>query len=289
MSAPIKWNDEWIIKNHSKYGTYRELAQAYEAECGERVNSDSLNAHVKLKLGINKSRNICWHDEWIISNYLEFASYAEMAEEHNRLFGTTADWRTLKNHARCKLNLRKPRMDYKPYTGEQIDWLKTNYPKLGVKKTAVAFNKRFGCDKTESAIKNFGFLYGVQVDEAVSAFNKTDPTHGTPKSAKPIGSIRKEGQRTLIKTDEGWEQIGRAVVKASGTTIPKGYSVIHLDGDTAHYDISNLMVVPTRYCGLLMAHGLRSENAQITRAGVAWCDLHDGLIKAGVKIGKGDL
>lgn len=282
MGAPIKWHDDWILENHTKHRTYKALAEAYEAEFGERVNPDSLNEHARLYLGIGKSRKTGWNDEWIKMNYLNYASYAVMAEAHNELFGTNGNGKSLKHYAKYKLGLSKPH-PVERYTEEQIAWLMENYPRMGCRKVAEAFNERFGCNKTVSAMKNFGVVHGIQVEHEVASINKVE------QHISPVGAIRREGNRTVIKTEEGWEQVGRAVVKAAGLEIPKGYNVIHLDGDTSHYDISNLAVVPVKYCGLLMAHGLRSEDARITKAGVAWCELYESLIKAGVKIRKGGL
>ena len=223
-------------------------------------------------------KHIEWNDKWIVENYLRYPSYKAMAEDHNRLFGTTAKVDSIKAHAR-KLGLKKPREGHY-YTPEQVEWLKEYYPKHGCKKTSEEFNRLFGMSKTVQSMKNFGQMYGIKVDKAVATANKIGPAHGegSKRAVRPVGSTRLECGRLVMKASDGtWKAAGRVVWEDLNGEIPNGYVVTHLDGDTTNVSIDNLSAIPLRYLGLLDAHGLRSTEAEVTKTGIIWCDLHEAL------------
>lgn len=232
-------------------------------------------------------RHVEWNDEWITENYLRYPSYKEMAKAYNEKFGTDIKPVGLKGHARNKLGIEKPRETHRHYTKEQIEFLKENYPKYGCGKTLEMFNKRFNETRTWSSMKNFGTCYGIHVDEKVAIENKLKPVRakGSKRAERNVGEVREENGRIVIKMPSGkWEQIGRGIWELNGREIPKGYSVIHLDGNVNNYNIDNLLAVPQKYVGLLQKYGMRSDSAEVTKTGVMWCKLYDAL---GLK--KGDL
>ena len=228
-----------------------------------------------------------WNDQWIADNYLRYPSYKELRNAYNEEFDTNVSVAGIKNHSRYKLGIKKPRETHRHYTAEQIEFLKENYPKYGCRKTLAMFNTKFNETRTYSSMKNFGANYGFLVDKSVATTNKLRSVRakGSKRALRETGDIRKESGRLVMKMSDGtWEQVGRAIWKQNYGEIPKGYSVIHLDGNVENYDISNLAAVPIKYVGLLQKYDMRSENAEITKTGVLWCQLYDAL---GLK--KGDL
>lgn len=221
-------------------------------------------------------RRIDWNDKWIIGNYSKYPSYKSMAEDYSRLFGRNISASGLKIRAR-KLGIKKPKW-YEEYTNEQISFIKEFYPEHGVESTVVAFNKRFGTNRSKRSIKNTAFRLSIQVKKDISSKNKRaaiDNGHGK-RAAVPVGTIREECGRPVIKTECGWESYGRAMYKGQ---IPKGHVVTHLDGDLYNVNESNLMAIPVQYMGLLLKNNLRSSNADITRTGIMWCELYSLLQK----------
>lgn len=228
-------------------------------------------------------RRIDWNDEWIISNYTRYASYKAMAADYSKLFNRKVSVSGLKIRAR-KLGIKKPKL-YEEYTDEQIAFMKDFYPNHGVEKTVAEFNERFGTNRDVKSIKNVAFRLNIQVKKDVSTNNKRvaiDNRHGK-RAAVPIGTIREECGRPVIKTENGWKSYGRAMYKGC---IPKGHVVTHLDGDLYNVNESNLMVIPVQYMGLLLKNNLRSSNADITRTGIMWCELYSLLQKENVLKGE---
>ncbi len=230
-------------------------------------------------------KHIKWYDDWIKENYLLYPSYKALTKAYNQKFNTNAGVSAMKNHARIYLKLQKPRTDYVAYTEEQIEWLKSYYPTHSIADTTQAFNKKFNGNKTKSCIKNFGACYGVQVNPEFATKHKIEPCHSKgARKLRKLGDIRVECGRLVMKGPSGWDAVGRVIYKMHGKDIPKGYHVIHLDGDVSNYDISNLQAVPPKYAGLLSKYGMRSSDPEITKIGIIWCQLYDAL---GLK--KGDL
>ena len=232
-------------------------------------------------------RAVDWNDKWIAENYLRYPSYKEMRVAYNEKFGTNVSIAAIKNHTHYKLGIEKPRENCRHYTEEQIEFLKENYPIYGCRKTLKMFNERFNETRTWSSMKNFGQQYGIQVKEDIATKNKLEKVRaeGSKRALRKKGDIREECGRLVMKMEDGrWEQIGRAMYKLNGKEVPKGYAVIHLDGNVNNYEIDNLLAVPPKYMGLLQKYGMRSTNAEITKTGVKWCELYDVL-----KLKKGDL
>ena len=212
-----------------------------------------------------------------MENYLRYPSYKEMLKAYNEIHNCDTKLAALKNHTHYKLGLKKPRQACRHYTTEQIEFLKETYPKYGCKRTLQMFNEKFNETRTMSGMKNFGFQYGIQVNHDVRVSNRTRLNHGK-RAVRNVGAIRNECNRLVMKMPNGkWEQVGRAVWTLEHGKIPKGYSVIHLDGNVNNYDITNLMAVPQKYVGLLSVYNMRSEFAVVTQTGVKWCELYEAL------------
>ena len=221
-----------------------------------------------------------YNDEWIIENYLEYPSYKKLAIDHNELFGTTITDVAMKAYGR-KLGLNKPRQ-YGEFTEEQKKWLQSNYHLLGVRETQRQFNEKFNTNRTYNSIKNFGFINCKPVETEVATRNKRAPHYNSnsKRCVKEIGSIRNECGRWVMKADDGtWSGANRVIYKKEYGDIPQGHDVIFLDGDVNNLDINNLLAIPREYQGLLLKYNLRSENKDITKVAVTWCELYETLKK----------
>ena len=227
---------------------------------------------------------IHWDEDWIRNNVMSYASYKEMAVECSRLLGRNISAATLKNKAR-HMGIQKPRMAYRHYTDEQIEWLKEHYPVLGCRETVKRFNERFNESRTFSSMKNFGVHYGIHVTQKTKKRTKGAWSHreGSKRSIRQSGSTRMECGRLLIKTEDGiWESASRYTWKQHYGDIPEDHVIIQLDNDVTNYSIDNLACVPLKYIGLLQRYGMRSENRILTETGVKWCELYVTAQKNGV-------
>ena len=93
-----------------------------------------------------------------------------------------------------------------------------------------------------------------------------------PPNHKPVGSERidKDGY-VLVKVEEHkkWQLKHRVVWGKYNGSVPKGYAVIFLDGDIYNFDINNLAVVSRNELKIMNQKGLKYDNAETTKAGIA--------------------
>lgn len=224
-----------------------------------------------------------WHDEWITEHLLEYGSYFEAAKAYRETFGVDICQAALKNHCRYKLGIAKPRgPNYRHPTEEQITWLKEIYPKTGVAETRRLWNERYADDLSTTCIKQIAKKHDITVDPTIATANKLKAAHGdtSKRALRKPGDTRMECGRLVMKDDNGaWKSAGRCVWEKFYGVIPDGYVVVALDGDTTNVDLDNLEIVPLRYLGKLQRNDFFSENPEITRAGIIWCDLYTALSK----------
>lgn len=228
------------------------------------------------------SRSVRWHDDWIRQNYLSYPSYEAMVRDYNRIFDDHVTKAGMNNHCRLKLGLKKPRMNCRHYTDEQIEWLKENLPKFGRNETCRMFNERFNESRTVRAMKSFTMMYGVKVNEEVW---KAHVTYNVNKDKlKDVGTERIDHGRAVVKCEDGkWRYKNRIVYEQQNGRIPKGHCVVHLDNDPLNCKADNLMAVPHRIMSMMAGGDMYSEHPLITKTAIQWCVLADLLKQQGVK------
>lgn len=209
----------------------------------------------------------------------DYPSYKTLAKAYNKEFGTNIAETTIGTHVKHDMGVTKPRMTGEYLTEEQKAFIEDVYPKHSVKETTKMFNERFGTSRTKATMRNYAQRHGLKVDERVATQSKLAAVRaeGSKRAERKIGDVRFDGRYWVIKTEEGWKTANRAVWGEHYGKVQEGCAVIHLDGDPSNYSIENLMEVPIRHLGLLDVNGLRSENAEITKTGVIWCELYDAL------------
>lgn len=220
-----------------------------------------------------------WNDDWIRANYLNYSSYKDMAEEYSRLFDDTCKATSLKRHA-LRIGLKKPRLTHYPYTEKQSEWLAKYYPEHGVTDTVKAFNEQFNEHKTKSAIKGWAMARGITVNADVTLKNKCRTMHGkgSKREIKDVGATRMESGRLVMKTENGeWKPIGKAVYEQEYGKVPKGYIVIHLNGDRFDYRLENLCAIPQRVWGVISRYEMIYGDAELTKASIKWAMLHNAV------------
>lgn len=229
-----------------------------------------------------KRRYHKYNNDWIREHKGDFRSWSEMCKEYNRIFGTDIERVRFKIHCN-KLGLR---LDNYFYTEEEKNWLKENYPVLGAKKTAEEFNKKFQKNKNEQTLREECWGLGLKLNKETFKKYREKTTkamveHTKNARASEVGTIGLPNRDySFIKTENGWESIGRYLYKKHIGEIPEGYQIIFLDGNKENLEISNLAAVPKSYQALMNTYKLRSEFAEITRTGIMLCELHEALRKS---------
>ncbi len=218
-----------------------------------------------------------WHDDWIRANVLNYNSYKAMAEDYRKLFDCDCPFSSLKRHA-VRIGIKKPRLTHKRHTEEQRKWFDRYYPSHGVMDTLKAYNEKFSEKMTREGIKSWAGIRGLTVDDDVVLKNKLKTVHGkgSKRALKQAGDTRIESGRLVMKTKDGtWKPIGKAVYEEAYGKVPKGYHVIHLNGDWFDYRLENLMAIPLRVWGVIANYGMIYEDAELTKAAIKWAELHN--------------
>lgn len=159
------------------------------------------------------------------------------------------------------------------YTDEQIEFLRTGYKSIGLCDLTLAFNKRFGTDKTKSqirgAINNRGITSGRTscFKKGHKPWNAGTKGHGliwanagsfkkgnVPANRKPLGSERicSKDDCILIKVAEQdpntgfptrYKQKQVHIWEQANGPIPEGMVVAFRDSDKRNTEIENLMLI----------------------------------------------
>lgn len=227
-----------------------------------------------------------YNDDWIVEHLFDYPSYREMALAHNELFGTSIGATAIGTYVKYTLKLERPRVTGEFLTDEQKKFIEEYYPDHSVKETTVAFNKRFGTHKKKCTMLNYAKRHGLRVREDVVTKSKLDAIHaeGTKRPYAKIGDVYYDGKNWIMKTETGRKRAQVAVWERYHGEVKKGYAIICLDGNQENWNIENLAEVPISYLGLLQVNGFRSDNAEITRTGIAWCDLKVALGRSAKEI-----
>lgn len=188
---------------------------------------------------------------------------------------------------------------------EHLKFLEEN-KNMNRKELTDIFNEKFGCTFKYESIKNImlknGFksendgrfkkgnepwnsgLKGEKYFERVDkekVMEKVEKMHKLNKTAK-IGDEHIYNGVLYIRVKTG-KRIGKFegvirkrdyVWKKYNGEKPKGYCIVHLDGNQLNCDISNLRCIPRKYMTLLMMNNWFSENSIVTETAIKWCELH---------------
>lgn len=233
-------------------------------------------------------KRVChiWNDEWLLENVCDYPSYAKATEVYKQIFHVNICVSALKNHCKFALKIEKPRGDnYRHITKEQATWLKDIYQRVGVKKARDLWNEKYGDNLTATCIKQIARIRcGVVVNRDVAIANRLNAAHreGSKRAIRKIGDTRMECGRLVMKDEDGeWKSAGRCIWEKAYGKIPKDYALIALNGNTADIQLDNLAVVPWKYLGKLQRNNFFSEDPEITKTGIIWCDLETVLNEGG--------
>ena len=152
------------------------------------------------------------------------------------------------------------------YEENEKEWLRENYPKLGVKETTRQFNALFDHNKNERAIKKYcRHRLGLNVPK-----EKTIELKSVPIGYK-YRNCRGEWR---IKTDQGWKRLSHTIVD-----VPKGCIAYHLDGNRENDAPENLRVIKNGIQTIARNCEVLSEDPTITSVGLTWSELYSELKK----------
>lgn len=284
-----KWTDEqkeWLAENAGHF-SLEEVVAEFNSYFGMDRTFHSVKDKMK-SLGIRyndskqianglRGQNIDWNDEWIVSNFDNYSTAKEMTDAYNKEFNTSINSSSLRHHCKKKLGLRRD----KRFSEEQLEWLKQNYPYQPIKETTNLFNAYFNDNKSEGGIVGVAKRLGLHVTKEIRA---KAGSNNAPKNLG-IGSLRVQGgcKYLYIKVSndigaENWKLLHHHVYEQHYGPIPENHVVIFLDNNKYNCSIDNLKAIPRHWIGVLNGHKLKSDNPEITKSALLWCEIRDELI-----------
>lgn len=224
-------------------------------------------------------------EKWLLDNVADH-KYDELTVLFNEHFGL--------NQTKRMISLKLFGLGYRRFktvrfTKEEDEWLRENYPSLGRKETTILFNKKFNKNKNKDDIHaHCTGVLGIKVTEETHRKNLVKYHTGRKK----LGSEHYDKDKNImfVKAYEDRKRrnfIPRAqyvYMKHNGLKeIPKGYSIIHLDGDTMNDDIENLAMIDSSVQQTLCRNGWTSTGSkEFTKTAIKWCELNQ-ILKKGEK------
>ena len=171
-----------------------------------------------------------------------------------------------------------------PYTKEQLAFMEKHGADMTTTELTNALNKAFSTGHTAGSVrttlKNMGILK-----------SKETRARNCAMRAKPIGSAKIIGGYRYIKVRKSsggfykdWEREICLVYKNAYGDIPEGYMVVTLNGDKLDARPENLALISKKVAARMAnGHGKSfwSNSADITKAGIAVCELDQALSDVG--------
>ena len=186
-------------------------------------------------------------------------------EKINKKFNLNLSLRQLNNcmsNNNIKVNIRHT------WTNEQIEYLKKIAEGTPRKEIVKKLNDKFDLNLTILQVRDCMNGRGIRnnIDKRFSA----ESGGNRCQQEKPIGTISKwECGYTRIKTgDNEWEFIQRYVWRKHYGEIPKGYSVIFLDGNLDNFDIDNLALVSRHELMKYNSMRLKSNDIELNKTAI---------------------
>lgn len=217
------------------------------------------------------SPRIKWDVEWVHERFASANSIKDLLEEYNEAHGTDICYRTFKGFCQ-RQGLRKCNL-----TAEQDAFIKEMYSLLGTVALTEAFNKRFHTSKTQRQMRSLVGNRNLTITDKALYLDCRVNKRGCKYK---IGEMTKGWKQPYVKVAENrFVRAERYVWEQANGKIPKGYKVIHLDGDSANHSAENLQAIPPAYCAKLCRNKLYSHHPLITKGAIMCFELQDRIAK----------
>lgn len=227
------------------------------------------------------------HLDWLLNNYRFYNSYNQIAENFNKNFqvekSVSAIQQTLTK--KLKVQVSTPKKSHH-YTEEEEEWLLNNHSLYSsFQEIADKYNQIFTRNKSATAISdklNKGF--GLNLGKNITSYKE-----GNIKQQLPIGTIRKVNGYSYIKTKDSqfayqsgysepyWTPLQKKIWQDHYGEIAEDEMVVFLDKNKENFDLNNLCCINRRISVRLAQNGWYSENANVTLAGIKWCEHFYGI------------
>lgn len=236
---------------------------------------------------MNNTHKYTEEDIYFIKDNIDNMSYREMSVFFEKKYQTKFIPDSISHVARRNgikksiriYNDRKNSCYKNEYTEEQLIFLKETFSSCKKwKELADLFNKKYKTSYSSNEIrgickKKYGFVM-----ENSTTFKRNHHPLKLSIGTERIGS----GGKVCVKVSDfelpsgnasNWKQKSRVIYESVYGEIPKGNTIIHLNGNTNDFDISNLYCVSRSVMACLMRNDWYKENQEITLTAVKCAEL----------------
>ena len=171
-----------------------------------------------------------------------------------------------------------------PYTQEQLDFMTEHGADMTTAELTSALNTAFNTNHTAASVRTVLKRLGIKKSKETRSRN-------CAMNGDPIGSEKIIGGYRYIKVRKSsggfykdWEREICLVYKNAYGDIPEGYMVVTLNGDKLDARPENLALISKKVAARMAnGHGKSfwSNSADITKAGIAVCELDQALSDVG--------
>jgi len=270
-----------FLREHIKDRSYAQLAAAFNKRFGTAASRGAIRG-VCRNQGISFEKSdlglyTIYSDEQrqFLKDNVQDQSYTQLAVLFNRRFGTNINRMSIRGLCRC-LGLSNEKPDRRPYSDEQISFLRENADGRNYQELTEMFNRHFNTDATANRIGDLcrrnGFTNGIdcrfQDGHIVNLGRKFD--HTLPDGSEMVSV---DGY-IIMKHNGAWRTKQSAIWEDAHGAIPSGYHVIFGDGDKRNFDLANLYCIPAAQACIMTNMGLKSKEPELAEAGVALAGLY---------------
>lgn len=171
-----------------------------------------------------------------------------------------------------------------PYTQDQLAFMAEHGADMTTIELWNALNNAFHTNHTAASVRTVLKRLGVKKSKETRSRN-------CAMNGEPIGSAKIIGDYRYIKVRKSsggfykdWEREICLVYKSVHGDIPAGHMVVTLDGNKLNASPENLIAIPKAIAARMMnGHGKSfwSSSAEITKSGIAVCELDQALSDVG--------
>jgi len=228
-------------------------------------------------------RRASWIDEHhrFLEANAEGMSYTALATLFNQEFGTNIADTTISRLCR-NFGFTNGRPNRRPYTDEELEFLRRNALGVNYATLATMFTEQFGIYTTTKRIGDIccqkGFHNGInsrfQQGHSVNMGRKQ--VDSAPNGSETVDArgyvLLKHNGKWYYKHVMLWEQ-------AHGQSVPEGHCITFGDGNKHNFSIENLYCLTASQNAVRIRNGLQGATPELAAAGVAAAKLYSQIGK----------
>ena len=278
MQKYTEEENTFIIENYENY-MVKDLAILFSKKFNRKVSAESLARHCRI-LGFSKGNGTGKHSShkqrinktesettWLIENYEKF-DFEVLCDLFRFKFGSKIQNETIAQRLRRK-GVWKTKDNRKYYlTNEEELFLQENHKNFSYSELTFIFNNKFDRNFSVYTIKHYCYVrLGLVKD-----FGTRELLHETKKGNGILVKVSNDKDRS-----KRWKEKSRMIYEDFYGEIPKGYVVVHLNGDKKDFSIENLYAISKSSLSVLAGSGWYGDDCINMEAKIKYAELRSFL------------